>query len=118
MGPGSNPGFKIDARSEASVGDVGGVQDLIEAMREMRDLQGRRHRLIEEYSLVESSKFRLILRQVSIGHAVSPQSVQLWSYGIRVVSKRHGEEQGRFFNCVECASRRQMQYSFLAAVCH
>ena len=46
------------------------------------------------------SKFRRFFRQVSIGHAVSAQSVQLWSYGIRVVSKRHGDEQGRYLICM------------------
>ena len=47
-------------------------------------------------ALASSSKLQCSshVMQVSIGHAVSTHSVQLWSYGIRVVSKRHGDEQG------------------------
>ena len=41
MGPGPDSGLPVDARPEAGVGDGAGVQEPLEAVRSMRDVQGK-----------------------------------------------------------------------------
>jgi len=73
-------------------GDVLWAPGLIRVSRSMLD--PKRASVLSPASKASSKQcVRCETCKVSIGHAVSAQSVQLWSYGIRVVSKRHGEEQ-------------------------